>query len=156
MAFTLSTPCFSLLFFATVQLSIILTLFLFMTLPFGRMAQFLFLLVKMAAVSMPTALVVTVRPCLSIRHAQCAQVFLLKPVPFCKLFTGLSSTKGTSTSFPFSSQTLALSLLRFLLFHPSFISHSLAYLAKTICFLLYYQATMGPQSLISFGEWHDQ
>ena len=70
--------------------------------------------------------------------------FLLKPVPFCKLFAGRSSTNQTAASLPFS-HTPALSLLGFLLPVLPSISHFLTYLAETMLFFLlfYYQATMG-------------
>ena len=50
------------------------------------------------------------------QYAQYAQVFPLKPAPFCKLFAGLDSTNKPATSHLFSSSpTLALSSL------PSFL-----------------------------------
>ena len=67
----------------------------------------------------PTALSVLLRPLFPFRHAQYAQVFPLKPVPFCTLFAGLGSTSKPATSLLFSYYlTLALSsplspLLRF-------------------------------------------
>ena len=59
------------------------------------MALFLFLLAKVGY--LPTALFVALRPLFSFWQVQYAQVFLLKPVPFCKLFGGLGSTNKSAT-----------------------------------------------------------
>ena len=56
----------------------------------------------------PTALFVALRSLFSFWQAQYAQVFPLKPAPFCKLFVGLGSTNKFATSHLFSSSlTLA-------------------------------------------------
>ena len=57
---------------------------------FGQTALFLFFLARAAAAFLPTALSVALRPLFPFRQAQYAQVFLLKPAPFCTLFAGLS------------------------------------------------------------------
>ena len=48
-------------------------------------ALFLFLLTKAALAYLPTAFSVALRPLFPSQQAQYAQVFLLKPAPFCKL-----------------------------------------------------------------------
>ena len=97
---------------------------------FGQMALFLFLLVRAALAYLPTALSVALKPLIPFRQAQYVQVFPLKPVPFCMLFAGLGST-NKSTIFPL-------------------ISNSVADLAQTVLsLLLFYQATIGPQRLVS-------
>ena len=75
---------------------------------FGQTA--LFLLAKAAPAFLPTALSVAVRPLFSFWQAQYAQVFLLKPAPFCTLFAGLGSTNKSAISLLFSYYlTLVLS-----------------------------------------------
>ena len=64
-------------------------------------ALFLIFLTKTAVVYLPTALSVALRLFFSFHQAQYAQVSLLKPVPFCKPFAGLGSTKP-ATSHLFS------------------------------------------------------
>ena len=61
------------------------------------------------------------RPLFPFRQAQYAQVFLLKPAPFCTLFAGLGSTNKSAIFFLFSSYlTLTLSSLPCPLLHLSF------------------------------------
>ena len=55
------------------------------------------LLAKTALVLLPTVLSVASRPRFSFQQAQYAQVFPLKPAPFCKLFAGLGSTNKSAT-----------------------------------------------------------
>ena len=63
----------------------------------------------------------TLRPLFPFQQAQCVQVSLLKPAPFCKLFAGLGSTNKYATSLLFSFYlTFALSLPSCLLLHLSF------------------------------------
>ena len=64
----------------------------------GQTALFLFLLAKAAPAYLPTALSVALRPLFPVRQAQCAQVFPLKPAPFCTLFVGLGSTNKSAIS----------------------------------------------------------
>ena len=79
---------------------------------------FLFLLEKAAPAFLPTALSVAMRPLFSFRQAQYAQVFLLKPAPFCTLFAGLVSTNKSAISLLFYL-TLVWSLLPCPLLHLS-------------------------------------
>ena len=59
---------------------------------------------------LPTALSVALRPLFPIQQAQYAQVFPLKPAPFCTLFAGLGSTNKSATFDLFSYYlTLVLS-----------------------------------------------
>ena len=60
-------------------------------------------------------------PLFPFQQAQYAQVSLLKPAPFCKLFAGLGSTNRSAISLFFSSYlTLALSSPPYSLLHLSF------------------------------------
>ena len=68
----------------------------------GLAALFLFLFAKAAPAYLPTALSVALRPLFPFQQAQYAQVFPLKPAPFCTLFAGLGSTKKSTTSLLFS------------------------------------------------------
>ena len=52
----------------------------------------------MALAYLPTALCVALRPLFPFRQAQYAQVFPLKPAPFCSLFDGLGSTNKPAPS----------------------------------------------------------
>ena len=70
---------------------------------FGQTALFLFLLARAAAAYLPTALSVALRPLFLFRQVQYAQVFQLKPAPFCTLFAGLGSTNTSAISLLFSS-----------------------------------------------------
>ena len=77
---------------------------------FGQTALFLFLLARAAPAYLPTALSVALRPHFPFRQAQYAQVFRLKPAPFCTLFAGLGSTIKSAISLLFSYYlTLVLS-----------------------------------------------
>ena len=69
---------------------------------FGQTALLLFLLVRVAPAFLPTALSVALRPLFPFRHAQYAQVFPLKPTPFCTPFAGLGSTNKSAISVLFS------------------------------------------------------
>ena len=105
---TLSSSCPQAL--TTVQLSPILTLFSQMIWYSGLMALFLHLFAKVALAYLPTAFSVAMRPLFSFQQAQYAQVFPLKPAPFCMLFAGLGSTNKPATSLFFSFYlTLVLS-----------------------------------------------
>ena len=100
---TLSTPCSRSdpLTLAKVRLSPTLTLSPLMIWCFGQTTLFLFLLAKAAPAFFATALSVALRPLFLFRQAQYAQVFLLKPVPFCTLFAGFSSTNKSAISLLF-------------------------------------------------------
>ena len=122
---------------AKVQLSPILTLSPLMIWCFGLTA--LFLLARAAPAFLPTALSVALRPLFPFRQAQYAQVFPLKPAPFCMLFAGLCSTNKSAISLLFLSDSC--SFLATLSSPPSFllISNSVADLAGTVfSFLLFY------------------
>ena len=87
---------------------------------FGLTALFLFLLVREAAKFLPTALSVALRPLFLFRQAQYAQVFPLKPAPFCTLFAGLSSTNKSVSSLLLLSDSR--SVLATLYYSPFFLS----------------------------------
>ena len=77
---------------------------------FGQTALFLFLLVREAPAFLPIALSVALRPLFPFRQAQYAQVFRLKPAPFCKDLAGLGSTNKSASFLLFSYYlTLVLS-----------------------------------------------
>ena len=86
---------------------------------FGQTALFLFLLARVAPAFLPTALFVALRPLFPFRQAQYAQVFLLKPAPFCTLFAGLGSTNKSAIFLLLLSDSR--SVLATLPFHPSFL-----------------------------------
>ena len=133
---------------AKVRLSPTLTLSPLMTWYSGQTALFLFHLARAAPVFLPTALSVALRPLFPFRQAQYAQVFPLKPAPFCTLFADLGSTNKSAISFLFFYLTLVLSS------PPSFLlSNSVADLAGTVfSLLLFYQTTMGRRTFVSPGE----
>ena len=77
---------------------------------FGQTALFLFLLARAALAFLPTALSVALRPLFPFWQAQYAQVFPLKPAPFCTLFAGLGSINKSAIFLLFSYYlTLVLS-----------------------------------------------
>ena len=146
---TLSSPCFrsDLPSLAKVRLSLTLSLSPLVMWYSGQTALFLFILAKAVSALLPTALSVSLRSLFPFRQAQYAQVFPLKPAPFCMLFAGLGSTNKSAISLLLLSDFLSVLSSIF-----SFISNSVADLAETVFFLLFYQTTMGPQTLISPGE----
>ena len=76
----------------------------------GQTALFLFLLARAALAYLPTALSVILRPLFHFRQAQYVQISLLKPAPFCMLFSDLDSTNKCAISLlVFSYLTLVLS-----------------------------------------------
>ena len=108
---TVSTPCSrsdppSL---AKVRLSPIWTLSPLMIWCFGQTALFFFVLVRAAPAFLPTALSAALKALFPFRQAQYAQVFPLKPAPFCTFFAGLGSTNKCAISRLFSYLTLVLS-----------------------------------------------
>ena len=114
---------------------------------------FLFLLARAALAYLPTALSVALRPLFPFRQAHYVQVLSLKPGPFSTLFAGLGSTNQSAISLLFSYLTLVLSstlgpLLR--------LSPYLKLCGRSgrncPLFLLYYQATMDPRTLVSPGN----
>ena len=66
----------------------------------------LFLLARAALAYLPSALSVALRPLFPFRQAQYAQVFPLKPAPFCTLFAGLGNTNKSAISLLFNYLTL--------------------------------------------------
>ena len=86
---------------AKVRLSPTLTLSPLMIWYSGQTALFLLFLARAAPAFLPTALSVALRPLFPFRQAQCAQVFRLKPAPFCTFFADLGSTN--KSAFFFSS-----------------------------------------------------
>ena len=80
---------------------------------------------KAAPASLPTAHFVALRPLFPFQQAQYAQVFPLKPAPFCMLFAGLGSTNKPSTSLRLLSDSR--SVLATLSSPPSFL------LSQTLC-----------------------
>ena len=112
----------------------------------GQTTLFLYVLAKVAPAYLPTAFSVALRPFFSFQQAQYVQVFSLKPAPFCKLFAGLGSTNKSAISLLLSDSRSVL---------PSIfplISNSVADLAGTVFSSCFYQATMGPRTLVSLGE----
>ena len=107
----------------------------------GQTARLLFFLAKMALAYLPTALSVELRPLFPLQQAQYVQVFLLKPAPFRMLFAGLSSINKSATSLLLSDSRFVLSSIF------SFTSISLA--GTVFSVLLFYQTSMGPQTLVS-------
>ena len=93
---------------------------------FGLTALFILFLAKAALAYLPTALFVALRPLFPLRQVQYAQVFPLKPAPFCTLFAGLGSTNKSAISHLFSYYlTLVLSSPLCSLLHFSFLSQTL-------------------------------
>ena len=84
--FPLHAPALIPLTLAKVRLSPTLTLSPLMIWCFGQTALFLFLFARAALAFLPTALSVALRPLFPFRQAPYAQVFPLKPAPFCTLF----------------------------------------------------------------------
>ena len=147
---TLSSPCSRFdpfLSLAKVRLSPTLTLSSLMIWYSGLTALFLLLLARAAPAYLPTALSVALRPLFPFQQAQYAQVFPLRPAPFCKLFAGLGSTNKPATSLLLLSDSRSVLSSVFPL-----ISNSVADLAGTIFSLPIYQTTMGPRTLVSPGE----
>ena len=104
---------------AKVRLSPTLTLSPLMIWYSGLTALFVFLLAWAAPAYLPTALPVALRPLFPFRQAQYAQVFPLKPAPFCTLFAGLGNTNKFAISLPLLSDSR--SVLATLSSPPSFL-----------------------------------
>ena len=85
----------------------------------GQTALFLFLLARAAAAFLPTAFSVALRPLFLFWQVQYAQVFPLKPAPFCTLFAGLGSTNKSAISLLLLSDSRSVLVTRPLL-HLSF------------------------------------
>ena len=117
---SLWSPPFPLHAPALILLSPTLTLSPLMIWYSGQTVLFLFLLARAAPMYLPTALSVALRPLFPFRQAQYAQIFPLKPAPFCTLFAGLGSTNKCAISRLFYYLTLVLSLPSCPLFHLSY------------------------------------
>ena len=111
--FPLHAPALISLSLAKVRLSPTLTLFPLMIWYSGQTALFLSLLAKAAPSYLPTALSVALRPLFPFRQAQYAQVFPLKPAPFCRPdhFAGLGSTNKPAPSLLLSDSRFVLATL---------------------------------------------
>ena len=93
---------------------------------------------KLGSTLLPTTFFVAQRPSFLIQQAQSVEAFLLKPESFCELFAGLGSISNIATILPFSSsQTLALSSLRFCFLCPFFLSHTLWYIWHELSVLFF-------------------
>ena len=92
--FPLCAPALIPLTLAKVRLSPTLTLSSLMIWYSGLTALFLIFLATAAPAYMPTAFSVALRLLVPFRQAQYAQVFPLKPAPFCTLFADLGNTKS--------------------------------------------------------------
>ena len=103
----LSTPCSR----SDPPLSPTLTLSPLMIWCFGQTALLLFLLVRAAPAFLPIALSVALRPLFPFRQVQYAQVFPLKPAPFCTLFAGLRSTNKSAICLLLSDSRSVLATL---------------------------------------------
>ena len=115
----------------------------------GQTALFLFLLAKTALTYLPTALSVASRtPFLSLQ-AQHAQVFPLKPAPFCKLFVSLGSTNKSAISLLLLSDSRSVLAT---LYSPSSFPLPQSLSETVFSLLQFYQATMGPRTLVSSGR----
>ena len=115
----------------------------------GQTALFLSLLVKTGLGYLPTALSVASRPLFSFQQAQYAQVFPLKLAPSCTLFAGFGSINKSAISLLLLSNSR--SVLNTLFSPSSFLLPQS--LSETVFSLLqFYQATMGPRTLISSGR----
>ena len=89
---------------------------------------------------------VALRSLFSFQQVQYAQVFPLKPAPFCKLFAGIGNTKKSLTFLLLLSDSR--SVLATLSSPPSFLLlQSLA--GAILSLFLIYQAKMGPRTLVS-------
>ena len=77
----------------------------------GQTALFLFLLARAAPAHLPTALSAVPRPLFPFQQAQYAQVSLLKPASFCKLFAGLGSTIKSAISLLLSDSRFVITSL---------------------------------------------
>ena len=97
---------------------------------------------------LPIALSVALRPLFPFQQAQYAQVFRLKPAPFCTLFAGLGSTNKAATFLLQSDSCSVLSSV-----FP-FTSISLTDLVETVfSLLLFYQVLFYNESSVIRFSW---
>ena len=143
--FPLHAPALIPLFVAKVQLSPTLNLSPLTIWCFGQTALFLFLLARAAPAFLPTALSVALRPLFRFRQTQYAQVFPLKPAPFCWSRQHQQVCHFSSLLLLSDSRSVLSSIF-------PLISNSVADLAEAVFSLLFYQVTIGPQTLISTGK----
>ena len=135
---------FAAVLFTSLTLNALLTIWCF-----GQTALFLSLLEKTSLAYLPTALSVSPRPLFPSLQARYAQVFPLKPAPFCLLFVGLGSINKSAISLLFLSDSRFV--LATLFSSPFFLLPQS--LSETVFSLLqFYQATMGPRTLVSSGR----
>ena len=114
----------------------------------GQTALFFLRLAKATLAYLPTDLSVALRSLYPFQQAQYALAFLLKPGLFYKLFAGLGSANKSATSLLSDSRSIFTTLSSPLIF--PFTSISLE--GTVFSLLLFYQATMGPRTLVSPGE----
>ena len=113
----------------------------------GQTVLFLFFLAKAALAYLPTPLCEALRPLFPFQQAPFAQVSLLKSAPFCTLFASFGSTNKSATSFLLLSDSCSVLSSIF-----PVTSISVVDLAGIVFSLLFYQATMGPRTLVSPGK----
>ena len=129
------------------------SLFRLMIWCFEQTALFLFLLARAAPAYLPTALSVALWPLVPFEQAQYAQVFPLKPAPFCTLFAGIgSSNKSTTSVLFFSYLTLAMSSPPRPLIHFSLYRNLSSRSGRNCLLSPVPSATIGPRTLVSPGE----
>ena len=133
-------------FLIKMWLLVTLTVFLLMIWCFQLTAVFLFLLARATLAYLPIALSVALKLLFPFQQAQYTQVFLLKSAPFCTLFASLRSTNKFDTCLLLSDSRSIISTQS----SPSSTSNSLA--ETFFSLLLFYQATMGPRTLVSPRE----
>ena len=130
--FLLHAPALISLSLAKVRLSLTLTISHLTIWCFGLMALFFLPLVKAGLAFMSTAPSVALRPLFS--AGPDAQVFQLKPMPFCKLFASLSSTnKSVSSLFSDCCSVPATLSSTASFFFPQSLSQKLSSLSS--CFI---------------------
>ena len=115
----------------------------------GQTDLFLSLLAKTGLAYLPTALSRASMQPFSFQQAQFAQLFPLKLAPSCTLFAGLGSANKSTISLLLLSDSRSVLAT---LFSPSsfLLPQSLS---ETVSSLLqFYQATMGPRTLVSSGR----
>ena len=145
--FPLHAPALIPLSLAKVRLSLTLTLSHLTIWFFEQAALFLFPFGKGGSGVLANCFL-ALRLLFSFQQAQYVQVFPLKPAPFCKLFSGLGSTNKSAISLLllYESRSVLSSIF-------PFIAISLADPVRTVfSLLLYCQATIGPQILVSPQE----
>ena len=108
LAFYFDSHCSSAVKYSSLSLSFAAVLFTSLTL---NALLTIWCFGQTALAYLPTALFVALRPPFSFHQAQYAQVFLLKPAPFCMLFSGLGNTNKSDTSLLLSASRPVLAIL---------------------------------------------